>query len=153
MIVQIERARPEDVPKLIEVQDLAFHEEFERYEVCPSYRESPAAMLDMVQNAFVYTIRIDAQVVGDLIVRDRGEGCYYLRTIAVVPAFQRRGIGGEAIRLLELEFPHAVRWTLETPEGTPKNHAFYDALGYHKIGETRISERLTLRHYEKLLAV
>jgi len=109
-------------------------------------------MLELVEQAIVYTIRVEGRTVGDIIVRDRGDGRYYLRTISIVPELQGRGIGRTAIGLLERDLPDAVEWTLETPEGTPKNHAFYEGLGYRRDGATPINARLTLLHYAKTMA-
>lgn len=143
------RATAEDVPDLISAQNLAFEDEFARYGECPSYRESPDDMADMVANAIVYKIVVGGSVVGDIIVRRREGGELYLRTISVVPAMQGRGLGSQAIEFLEAQHPEAARWTLCTPMGSARNRHFYEKLGYRKVGEHRISDQLTLIDYEK----
>jgi ribosomal protein S18 acetylase RimI-like enzyme len=151
MEVVIARAAIEDTPELIAVQDLAFAEEFERYGECPSFRESPDAMAEMIANAIVYKITVDGRIVGDAIVRQREDGSRYLRTISVIPACQGLGIGARAIEFMESDNPDAARWRLITPAGSPRNRHFYEKLGYRVVGEHRRSERLTLIEYEKIL--
>lgn len=67
---------------------------------------------------------------GDIIVRNRGNGGYYLRTIAVIPEFQGLGIGSKAIQFIERDNPEGKEWSLITPEKSYRNRHFYEKLGY-----------------------
>ncbi len=145
------RATPADVDVLIAVQNDAFAEDKARYDDCPSYAEPPERMAEMVREALVYRIEADGRTVGDIIARRRDAGVYYLRTLAVVPEMQGKGIGSAAIAFLEAEFPDATLWQLETPEGTPRNCRFYEMLGYRSVGRIERSPVLTLVEYEKAI--
>jgi ribosomal protein S18 acetylase RimI-like enzyme len=147
----IEKATPEDASALIEVQNLSFQEDFEKYGECPSYRESPENMLDMIQTVNVYKILVDNKIVGDVIVRKREDGSYYLRTIAVIPAYQNSGIGTKIIESIEKDHPGGKYWRLVTPAKSYRNRHFYEKLGYKKVGEHPHSECLTLIEYQKTL--
>ena len=46
------------------------------------------------------------------------------------------GIGTNAMKFLEMEFPDAKKWTLETPHLSYRNHHFYEKMGFTKVGET-----------------
>ena len=141
----------DDIPDLIAVQDLAFAEDMARYIECPSYGESPQAMARMIGEAIVYKILLDGRMVGDIIVRRREAGCYYLRTLSVIPELQGQGIGSAAVAFLEAEFPDATRWQLTTPEGTARNRHFYEKLGYREVGRVPRSKVLTLIEYDKVI--
>jgi ribosomal protein S18 acetylase RimI-like enzyme len=149
MKIMIVPAMAEDAGTLIEVQNLGFQEDFDRHGECPSYHESPSDMTEMIEHAIVYKILVDEKIVGDVIIRKRDDGSYYLRTIAVLPAYQNLGIGTAAMDFAEKDNPGAAWWSLVTPEGTEKNRHFYEKRGYRRVGEHRRSERLTLVEYRK----
>ncbi|HEX3046594.1 MAG TPA: GNAT family N-acetyltransferase [Bacillota bacterium] len=155
MEIIFEKAKLDDALELIEVQNLSFQADFEKYGECPSYQETPENMRDMIQKAIVYKIlvceRENNRLIGDIIIRKRADGSYYLRTIAIIPSCQSLGIGTKAMAFMEQDNPGGTFWCLTTPEGTPRNRHFYEKLGYHKVGEYRRSERLTLIEYKKEL--
>lgn len=55
------------------------------------------------------------------------------------------------MQLIEVEFPRAVQWSLDTPYLNIKNHHFYEKLGYIKVGEHEITEKLRLIDYIKTI--
>jgi GNAT superfamily N-acetyltransferase len=61
-------------------------------------------------------------------------GDHWLGRMFVDPDLQNRGIGSEAMELLERELPDATRWTLETPPWNRRNHSFYRKAGYSRTG-------------------
>jgi ribosomal protein S18 acetylase RimI-like enzyme len=147
--VAIERASLDDAEQLIHVQDLAFREDFERYGHCPSYREPAGALREMIRSAIVYKVTAGGRIIGDAIVRKAADGSYYLRTIAIIPAYQGRGIGSHVLSIIEQDNPGGAYWSLITPKGTARNLRFYERHGYRKRGERRHSDRLTLVEYRK----
>ena len=77
-------------------------------------------------------------------------GSYKLHIINVLPEYQGRGIGQEAIRLAEGLFPDAKSWCLETLEDMPNNRHLYEKAGYKFTGKTeKINDKLTLVYYQK----
>ena len=75
------------------------------------------------------------QIVGNINVRDNQDNTYYLGCLCVIPDYENKGIGQEAIRFIESEFPNATVWTLETPEDKKRNHYFYKKAGYTIVKE------------------
>ncbi|MEM9565629.1 MAG: GNAT family N-acetyltransferase [Actinomycetota bacterium] len=61
-------------------------------------------------------------------------------TIAVSPSMWRRGIGRalmtRGIEQVRARWPRAILWT---PDGYERGHAFYRAMGWHRLGSTRAS--------------
>jgi len=53
------------------------------------------------------------------------------------------------MQLIENEFPSAIEWHLDTPHLNTRTHHFYEKLGYEKIGEHQVSEKLILFDYMK----
>jgi GNAT superfamily N-acetyltransferase len=116
MHVTFQRARAKDAAALVKVQRLAFAEEAARYGERPPYEEE-ADLADLIETALVYKILVAGRCVGDIVVRPKDDGSYYLRTISVVPAFQRPGIGSQAMAFLIGELPDARGRHLVTPAG------------------------------------
>jgi GNAT superfamily N-acetyltransferase len=149
MLVTFERATAGDAAALVEVQRLSFKEEAARYGECPPYDETQKDLVDLIANAIVYKIAVDGACAGNIVVRRRDDGSYYLRTVSVIPALQNLGIGSRAMAFLEAEFPDATAWHLMTPAGSTRNRHFYEKHGYHQVNEIHRSQRLTLIEYEK----
>lgn len=149
MKIKIEPAEAGDALKLIDVQNRAFQEDFEKYGECPAYNESLEAMRERIQNAIVYKVTSGGEIIGDIIVRRRENNRYYLRVIAVVPEHWDRGVGTMAMNFIEKEMADASEWSLITPHQSIRNHHFYEKLGFQKTGETVHSELLILWEYKK----
>lgn len=147
--ILFQRAELKDASELIAVQDLSFKEDFEKYGECPAYHEPYENMLDMIKNAIVYKIISAGRIIGDIIVRKKENGSYYLRVISIIPEFQDLGIGTQAIEFIEKDNPGANFWFLITPAGNRRNRCFYEKLGYKKVWENRQSDILTLIEYKK----
>ena len=130
MDVKIERATVDDVDQLIEVQNKSFYSDFVKYGECPGYHHSRESMTKIVLNRITYKILCDDQIVGDIIVRDKGEHLYFLGGLCVIPEYENKGIGQQAIKLLEHDFPDAIQWSLETPADKKRNHYFYKKMGF-----------------------
>lgn len=82
-------------------------------------------MTNSILNRISYKIICNNQVVGNICVRDNGDGTYYIGTLCVTPDYENKGIGEKAIRFIESEFPNACIWTLQTPADKEKNYYFY----------------------------
>jgi ribosomal protein S18 acetylase RimI-like enzyme len=63
----------------------------------------------MVLNAIVYKMKAGNEMIGDIIVRRRDGGEFYLRAISVIPAYQSLGLGASAVEFLEAQHPDATR--------------------------------------------
>ncbi|MFJ6210225.1 GNAT family N-acetyltransferase [Lysinibacillus sp. NPDC092081] len=63
--------------------------------------------------------------------------------------YQNKGLGSQIMKLVEGEFPLAVEWVLDTPHLNSRNHHFYEKIGYKKIGQHQINEKLILIDYTK----
>jgi len=129
------RATIEDVETLINVQNKSFFSDYIKYGECPGYNRSKQSMKNSVLNGFTYKIICDGKIVGDIIARDNGGNTYFLGSLCIIPSYENKGIGQEAIRFIESKFPSATKWNLETPVDKKRNHYFYKKVGYRIIKE------------------
>lgn len=149
MNIEFKLANKNDVKKLIEVQSKSFYEDYIKYGECPSYNEPEDRMLDLIENAIVYKILKDNEIVGDIIIRKKENNEYYLRTFSVIPECQNLGIGQKALKYIDEVYKDAAEWILITPFKSYRNHHLYEKMGFVKYGEYVHSEALTMFQYRK----
>ena len=95
-----------------------------------------------------FKIVVDGEIVGGIIVTRQGPGHYEIGRIYLDSAYQNQGIGTQAMRFIEEQYPLATKLTLDTPAWAKRNHHFYEKLGYRRIGEVAVEE-FNLILYEK----
>jgi ribosomal protein S18 acetylase RimI-like enzyme len=89
------------------------------------------------------------QIIGGMVVVDRGHGHFHLGLIFIDPAYHNRGIGTRAMQFIEETYP-ATQWSLDTPDWAVRNQHFYEKFGYVKVKEEE-HPGITLIVYEKWL--
>jgi GNAT superfamily N-acetyltransferase len=149
MSLSFELACLDDAAILIEVQDQSFYDDFVRFGECPGYHVSLDDMKQRILKPFMYKILLEGRIIGNITVRIRDEGRYWLGCLAIIPEFQNRGIGSKALQFIEKEFPDAISWSLDTPVQKASNCHFYEKAGYVGVEDKVHSEKVTLRIYEK----
>lgn len=137
-MIRFERARLADAKALAYVSWRAFDNDVfygaPRTGGPPGYRSAQWQARIMKLGTY-YKILSDHQVIGGLIVFDKGQGHYELGRVFLDPDYQNQGIGGRAIQFLEQAFPQARRWTLGTPRWNLRTQHFYEKMGYTRVGE------------------
>ena len=150
MTIQFERAVLEDADALISVQNQSFYSDFIKYGVCPGYNRSHDSMVESISRNNVYKILCDSIVVGDIIVKDSGNGNYFLGCLCVIPDYENKGIGQHAMKFIDTSFPYAKHWSLETPSDKLRNHYFYKKHNYEITKEYTI-DNVQISLFEKYL--
>jgi ribosomal protein S18 acetylase RimI-like enzyme len=155
MTITFEPPTPDDAQSLTEAQVRAFHHDSVLYPEVelggpPGYDSVEQTLADM-SKYLCHKILYDGQIVGGIVVFDRGEGHYHLDRIYIDPAYQNHGIGTQAMRFIEATYP-ARRWTLDTPTWAVRNQHFYEKFGYVKVGEREEEGgNIILIMYEKVV--
>jgi ribosomal protein S18 acetylase RimI-like enzyme len=152
MSITFQRATPADAEALVGAQIVAFHDDTRLYGVeiggPPGY-DSVDVMLRKIAEDETYKIVSDGQIIGGIILWDKGEGHFHLDVIAIHPDYHNRGIGSQAMLFIESTYP-ATKWTLDTPTYAVRNQHFYEKFGYIKVGKDEFSG-VTIINYEKHL--
>jgi GNAT superfamily N-acetyltransferase len=135
-----EKATPDDAAALTAVQKRTFDDDSQRFAGQPSggppgYDSERWQLMMMIRATAYYKILDDDQIIGGIIVFDKGGGHFELGRIWIAPDYQDRGTGGQAIQFIEQAHPQATRWRLDTPAWAVRNHHFYEKAGYVKIRE------------------
>lgn len=100
----------------------------------PNY-DSKAWHLKTLRSKSLYTLLVDEQVVGGIILfRDRREkNVMYMGRIFIDSQLHRKGYGMEAMKLVGTYFSDIDTWRLETPEWNIRTNQFYKKNGYKKM--------------------
>ena len=144
--IQVTPASLDDIPELVPVMKRAFDDDSQKHLGKPwggpeGYDDGDFFRRWMPYKESVsYKILLDGRVVGGLIVWVYEHERNTLGTIFVDPAFQDRGIGSKAWRLVEGRHPDARSWTLGTPSWAEKNHQFYVKNGFSKVREDSVDD-------------
>ena len=143
MNISFERATLADVDTLIDIRNKSFYADFVKYGECPGYNSSRESMTTSISSRISYKILCDNVAVGNITIRDDGNGNYFLGAICVIPGYENNGIGQLAMRFIDEQLPDAKHWALETPADKLRNHYFYKKHGYeitkeYDVGSVRI---------------
>jgi len=146
-MTNIEKALPEDVEKLTEIEIRAFIDDNKNkppncnLEGPPGYN-SLKWNLHWIQHTYYYKITFKEVIVGGAILFDLGDCHYELGRIWIDPKHQNKKIGQDAMRMLFKLHSDVRRWTLGTPSWAIRNQHFYEKLGFVKIRETEVDPDL-----------
>ncbi|WP_339216804.1 GNAT family N-acetyltransferase [Ornithinibacillus sp. FSL M8-0202] len=149
----IKKTKITEAKRLLEIQKEAFREDLEKYQ---DYETSPVnekidRLLSKITHFHHYTIWLNGEIIGGIDIRDLGKGKYRLNRIFIANQHQNKGLGSEIMQLIEAEYPNALEWSLDTPHLNIRNHYFYEKLGFVKIGENKVTDKLILYVYKKTL--
>jgi GNAT superfamily N-acetyltransferase len=150
MDLMIKRSGLNDVDRLLTIQKQAFAEDYQLYEdhQTTPVNETKEKLIINIKHAIHYTIWFNHVIIGGIDIRKK-EHTLLLDKLFLANEYQNKGIGSKIMKLIEAEFPVIKVWRLYTPYLNTKNHHFYEKLGYKKIGEIQLTEKLLLFKYEK----
>ena len=99
-----------------------------------------------------YKIFHQNYLVGSVFVYEKEPGVMNLHIINIIRRSQNKGIAQEVMKRLELMYPQATCWELETILSEKRNCYLYEKMGYVQSGELKvINDKMTLVSYKKLL--
>lgn len=119
------KAKKDDAELLINIYNASFYDDFIRYGKCPAYGRTKAKMEESISKFSKMIIYAENVPVGAISVENKGNGEYYLGCLCIVPEFQGKGIGSEAVKFAMNYYDDWSRFTLITPIDKEENVAFY----------------------------
>jgi isopentenyldiphosphate isomerase len=101
-----------------------------------------------------YKILYQNYFVGSVFVYEKEPGVMNLHIINIIRRSQNKGIAQEVMKRLELMYPQATCWELETILSEKRNCYLYEKMGYVQSGELKvINDKMTLVSYKKLMDI
>ena len=132
MTIEYRQAAIEDAELLIKIYDASFYDDYLRYGTCPGYGITKEGMEESMIRHPKYLILYDHVPVGCVSYTKLGAGEYEVACLCVIPDYQGKGIGTQAIRFLKTFLDDWKRLTLVTPMDKKENVKFYtEKCGFH----------------------
>ena len=125
MKIEYRQAVLEDAELLENIYNASFYDDYLRYGSCPGYGKTKEMMEDSIRKYAKYVILCDHEPVGCVSCEKREKGVYEVVGLCVVPAYQGKGIGTQAVQFVKTLYEDWERITLVTPMSKEENVRFY----------------------------
>ena len=147
MAIEYKRATPEDAGLLVSIYNASFYDDYLRYGTCPGYGLTKGLMEESINRRPKHIILCDHVPVGCVSYAKMDEGVYEVSCLCIVPEFQGRGIGTQAIQFLKTLLEDWKLLTLVTPLDKEENVKFYtEKCGFH-IASTETVDNVELARF------
>ncbi|MGD6804210.1 GNAT family N-acetyltransferase [Rossellomorea aquimaris] len=143
MKIYLKKALLNDAERLTAVMKRTFDEEAKRwlsdqedvvdYNIQPPGYASVEMTIYMIDELQYYKIIMDEELAGGIILTIAGNSYGRIDRIFIAPEYQGKGVGSEAIRLIEEKYNNIRIWDLETSSRQLNNHYFYKKMGYETV--------------------
>lgn len=90
----------------------------------------------LIKEHYYYKILVDQEIIGCFWLHDIDEKTIELEDFCILPEYQGKGYGYQALRDMEKLFPSRQKCVLGTPAYSIRNHHLYEKAGYRKVGMT-----------------
>lgn len=125
MKLRFRHAFMDDADILIDLYNQSFHKDFLRYGECPAYGKTKVQMQKSLRTFPKDIILCDNIPVGVISANNKGNGEYYVGRLCVIPEYQNKGIGTQAINHFLKDNADWKKILLITPSDKDENIYFY----------------------------
>lgn len=127
MLLKFIKAQKNDVDLLININNKAYYDDYKRFKKCPGYKICPENMEISLCRPEIdkYIIHYENIPVGAVSIQKLGRGRYFVGNLCVVPSYQRKGIGTEAMKFICEYYSDWNLISLITPVPKKENIYFY----------------------------
>ena len=119
------KAEKSDAELLVDIYNSAFYDDYIKYGECPAYGRTVERMEGSIAVAPKEIICFEDTPVGVISVEEKDEGVYYIGCLCVVPEYQGKGIGTQAVSHILSVYPDWKKFILITPADKEENIRFY----------------------------
>ena len=132
MTIEYRQAALEDAELLINIYNASFYSDYLRYGSCPGYGKTKEMMEESISKYPKYIILCDNEPVGSISCKKLEKGVHEVGCLCVVPEYQGKGIGTQAIQFSKTLYEDSEKLTLVTPLDKKENVKFYtEKCGFH----------------------
>lgn len=125
MTIEYRQAALKDAELLIKIYNASFYDDYVRYGSCPGYGQTKEKMQESINKYLKHIIICDNEPVGCVSCIKLVSRVYEVGCLCVVPEYQGKGIGTQAIRFIKSYYEDWERLTLVTPIDKKENVKFY----------------------------
>ncbi len=132
MKIEYRQAVIEDAELLVNIYNDSFYDDYVRYGSCPGYGQTKEMMEDSIKKHLKHIILYDNEPVGCVSCIKLDNGVYEVGCLCVVPKYQGKGIGTQAMKFVKNTYEDWKMLTLVTPISKKQNVKFYtEKCGFH----------------------
>ncbi|MBP3810588.1 MAG: GNAT family N-acetyltransferase [Clostridiales bacterium] len=125
MEIEFRPAVIDDADVLVNIYNASFYDDYVRFGSCPGYGQTSEKMEDSIRKHMKHIILCDDEPVGCVSCINLGEGVYEVGCLCIIPEYQGKGIGTQAIRFVKTFYEDWKVLTLVTPIEKKENVKFY----------------------------
>ena len=125
MNIEYRKADISDAELLIDIYNSAFYSDYIKYGECHAYGKTKEMMERSIINYPKFIILFNNKPVGCVSYKQVETGIYEVGCLCVVPEYQGKGIGTQAIKFVTSYFEDWDKITLITPTDKKENVKFY----------------------------
>ncbi len=132
MKIEYRQAVTEDAELLVKIYNASFYDDYLRFGSCPGYGQTKESMEKSIMQRPKHIILCDNEPVGCVSCVNLENGVYEIGCLCVIPEYQGKGIGTQAIRFIKILYEDWKKLTLVTPIDKKENVKFYaERCGFH----------------------
>lgn len=125
MTIDYRKAAVEDAQMLADIYNAAYYSDYVRYGFCPGYGNTKQTMEKSIREIPKYVILCDNKPVGCISCKQIEAGVYEIGNLCIIPEYQGKGIGTQAVRFIKTQCEDWKKLTLVTPLSKTENVRFY----------------------------
>lgn len=125
MTIEYRKAEAEDAQMLINIYNAAFYSDYKRFGACPGYGKTLGMMEASIREHPKYIILCDRKPVGCVSCTMLETSVYEITCLCIVPEYQGKGLGTQAVRFVKALYEDWLKITLVTPVEKKENVKFY----------------------------
>jgi isopentenyldiphosphate isomerase/N-acetylglutamate synthase-like GNAT family acetyltransferase len=150
--ITLKKASVEDAEELLALQKEVFTPLYEKYN---DHETSPATQtmerfLKRFEKGDYFKIGHSGHLAGSVFVYEKSPGQMRFHIINILEEYQNKGIAQKVMARLELMYPQAESWELDTIQSESRNCHLYEKMGYIQHGEPKvINDEMNIVRYRK----
>jgi len=125
MEIIFRQAKKKDAELLIDIYNSSFYSDYIKYGECPAYGQTKEMMEQSIEDYPKFIILCNSEPVGCVSCKKMEIGTYEVGCLCVIPEFQGKGIGTQAIKFVTSHYEDWDKFTLVTPIDKKENVKFY----------------------------
>ncbi len=125
MTIEYRKAALEDAELLVGIYNASFYSDYLRYGACPGYGNTKEMMEESIRRYPKHIIICDDVPVGCVSCKKLEAGVYEIGCLCVIPEFQGKEIGTQAVQFVKTLHEDWEKLTLVTPADKKENVWFY----------------------------
>ena len=138
MMISFRQAAMDDAGLLADIDNASFFSDYLRFGACPGYGKTIEMMEESIRLYPKHIIWCDNKPVGCISCHQIRPQEYEIGCLCVIPEYQGKGIGTQAVRFAQKYYGDWKRMTLVTPVYKRENIRFYtERCGFQIVGTER----------------